>query len=213
MAEVEPFDPAIEGRAGVARVEAFSDGVLAIIVTIMVLELHAPEESGLAALLHLWPTFIAYILSYSFVAIYWVNHHRLFSHATVVTNGLLWSNIALLFALSLVPFSTSYLGEHNFSRDATLLYLVSMLFPACVYHFLQDGIRRTGNQSRAAKTYHIATMRKGFAAGVVYAAGIPLSFLSPWLGIGCVALVAVFWMLPWSPLDRLFVSKDECENN
>ena len=195
----------IEGRAGVAQVEAFSDGVLAIIVTIMVLELHAPGEPGLAALLRLWPTFIAYILSYSFVAIYWVNHHRLFSHATVVTNGLLWSNIALLFALSLIPFSTSYLGEHNFSFDATLLYLASMLLPACVYHFLQDGIRRTGNQSHAAKIYHTATMRKGFAAGVVYVAGMPLSYISPWLGIGCVALVALFWMLPWSPLDRLFL--------
>lgn len=208
MAEEEPFDTPIEGRAGVARVEAFSDGVLAIIVTIMVLEMHAPDAPGLAALLHLWPTMIAYVLSYSFVAIYWVNHHRLFSYATVVTNGLLWSNIALLFALSLVPFSTSYLGKHNFSLDATLLYLVTMLFPACVYHFLQDGIRRNGNQSRAAKTYHTATMRKGFAAGLVYTAGIPLSYVSPWLGIGCVALVALFWILPWSPLDRLFLGGD-----
>jgi uncharacterized membrane protein len=211
MAEETEFDRPIEGRAGVARVEAFSDGVLAIIVTIMVLELKAPVEAGLAPLLHLWPTFIAYILSYSFVAIYWVNHHRLFSHAIVVTNGLLWSNIALLFALSLIPFSTSYLGEHNFSLDAMLLYLSSMLFPACVYHFLQEGIRRTGNQSRAAEVYHTATMRKGFAAGVVYVVGFPLSFISTWLGIGCVALVALFWMLPWSPLDGLFVGKDACE--
>lgn len=207
-----PEEAAIEGRAGVARVEAFSDGVLAIIVTIMVLELHAPELPGWGELTHLWPTFVAYILSYSFVAIYWVNHHRLFSHARVVTNGLLWWNIALLFALSLVPFSTSYLGTQRFSLDATLLYLGSMLFPACVYHYLQEVIRRTGDQSNRSKVYHTATMRKGFAAGVVYAAGVPLSYISPWLGIGCVALVALFWMLPWSPLDRLFVSKEDCEN-
>jgi uncharacterized membrane protein len=204
-------DQPIEGRQGIARIEAFSDGVLAIIVTIMVLELKAPVEAGLAQLWRLWPIFIAYLLSYLYVAIYWVNHHRLFSHATVVTNGILWSNIALLFALSLVPFATSYLGTHHFSFDATLVYLASMLFPACVYSILQNNIRRFGTQTWTAQCYHTATMRKGFAAGAVYAAGIPLSFVSPWLGIGCVALVAVFWMLPWSPLDRLFLRGDRSQ--
>src|SRR6188768_983958 len=98
------------GRAGVTRVEAYSDAVIAIIVTIMVLEMHAPEEHGWAALLHLWPVFTAYVLSFAYVSIYWVNHHRLFHHATRITNGLLWSNIVLMFTLSLVPFATAYLG-------------------------------------------------------------------------------------------------------
>jgi uncharacterized membrane protein len=198
----------IEGRAGVTRIEAFSDGVIAIIITIMVLELSAPQETGIAHLWRLWPTFVAYALSYAYVAIYWVNHHRLFSHARIVTGGLLWTNILLLFALSLVPFSTAYLGEHHFSLDATLVYLVTMMMPALAYTALQTVIRRTGLQSPAAQTYHRATTRKGYAATLTYLAGLPLSFLSPWLGIGAAALVAIFWVLPWGPLDRLFLRCD-----
>jgi uncharacterized membrane protein len=193
-----------EGREGAKRVEAFSDGVIAIIVTIMVLEMHAPEEPGLEHLWALWPVFTAYALSYAYVAIYWVNHHRLFHHATHVTNGLLWSNIALLFTLSLVPFATAYLGEHHFSRDATLVYMAVMLLPSLTYRWLQTVIRGTGSQEDAARDYHQRSMRKGLAATIVYAAGFPLTFVSPWLGLGCAALVALFWFLPKSPLDELF---------
>lgn len=198
-----------EGKAGVGRVEAFSDGVLAIIVTIMVLELKAPEAEDLAALARLWPTFLAYVLSYAYVAIYWVNHHRLFGHVRGVTNGLLWANMALLFTLSLVPFSTAYLGEHRFGREATLVYLATMLLPALAYVLLQGRIAATGSKDAASRTYHRATTRKGMAASLVYLAGIPLSFASPWLGVACAALVAVFWMVPWGPLDRLFLACDE----
>ncbi len=196
-----------EGRAGVARVEAFSDGVIAIIITIMVLELKAPVQEGLEALARLWPVFVAYVLSYAYVAIYWVNHHKLFSHAQRVTNGLLWANIALLFALSLVPFSTAYLGEHHFGRDATLIYLATMLLPALCYGMLQGTITRSDHCSPAARRYLAATRRKGYAANGLYIAGMPLSFVSPWLGIGCAALVAAFWCLPSSRLDRLFLPK------
>jgi uncharacterized membrane protein len=195
---------AAEGREGAKRVEAFSDGVIAIVITIMVLEMHAPEEAGLAPLLHLWPVFVAYALSYAYVAVYWVNHHRLFHYASRVSNGLLWANIALLFALSLVPFATAYLGEHQFSRDATLLYMGTMMLPSFAYMWLQRVIRRTGAQDEAAQAYHTRTMRKGTAASIVYAVGIPLTFVSPWLGLGCAALVAIFWFLPKSPLDDLF---------
>jgi uncharacterized membrane protein len=191
-------------RPEVGRVEAFSDGVIAIIVTIMVLELHAPLSEGMNPLIALWPVFLAYALSYAFVAIYWVNHHRLFSHATRVTNSLVWSNMLLLFALSLIPFSTSYLGEHAFSRDATLLYLVTTLFPSIAYAWVQIVIWTTGKKSPAAERYFRQTGRKGFFATAVYALGIPLSFITPWLGIGCAALVAIFWFLPVSPVDRLF---------
>lgn len=198
-------EPDQEGRAGVARIEAFSDGVLAIIVTIMVLELHAPEEPGLTALLKLWPTFLAYVLSYAYIAIYWVNHHRLFSHARVVTNSLVWSNIALLFAASLVPFSTAYLGEHPFTRDATLLYMLTLLLPAIAYFWLETVIRRTGRQDRAARVYYQATTRKGIFAVASYGAAIPLAFASPALSLAIAAIMAVFWMLPWGPLDRMFL--------
>ena len=193
-----------EGREGAKRVEAFSDGVIAIIITIMVLEMHAPEEPGWEHLLALWPVFTAYALSYAYVAVYWVNHHRLFHLATHVTNGLLWANIALLFALSLVPFATAYLGEHHFSRDATLLYMGTMMLPAFAYMWLQSRIRKTGAQDDAAQEYHTRTTRKGTAASIVYALGIPLTFVSPLLGLACAALVAIFWFLPKSPLDELF---------
>lgn len=193
-----------EGRAGVGRIEAFSDGVIAIIVTIMVLELHSPPSQGMDKLWTLWPIFFAYVLSYAYVAIYWVNHHRLFSYATRVTNALLWSNILLLFALSLVPFSTSYLGEHHFGRAATWLYLATMLFPAGAYTWLQKTIRRTGRTDAAAASYHASSQRKGQFAVLVYAAGLPLTLLSPWLGVACAALVAIFWFLPQSRIDRWF---------
>jgi uncharacterized membrane protein len=195
-----------EGRGGVNRVEAFSDGVIAIIITIMVLEIKAPEEEGLEHLWKLWPIFLSYALSYAYVAIYWVNHHRLFAHARRVTNGLVWANIALLFALSLVPFATAYLGEHHFSRDATLLYMCVMMLPSFTYLWLQTRIRKSGAQDDAARDYHKRSMRKGLAAAIVYALGIPLSFVSPWLGLACAALVAFFWFLPKSPLDDLFAA-------
>ena len=196
-------------ETGIPRIEAFSDGVIAVIITIMVLDLKVPSGESLAALWPLWPTFLAYVLSYGYVAIYWVNHHRLFSHARIVTNGLLWANMSLLFTLSLVPFATAYLGNHRFGRDATLLYLVAMLLPAVSYSALQAVIRRRGVQSPAAQGYHTATTRKGFAATLIYALGLPLSFASPWLGIGCAALVAILWCLPSSRLDRMFLRDDE----
>ena len=198
-------EPIAEGRAGVSRVEAFSDGVIAIVITIMVLELKAPAEPGLDHLWRLWPTFLAYLLSYAYVAIYWVNHHRLFGHAHGVTSSLLWSNIALLFTLSLVPFSTAYLGEHHFARDATVLYLVSLLLPSLGYMALQAAIMRPGRCTPAERRYLVATRRKGHAATLVYLAGIALTFVSAWLGIAAAALVALFWCLPFSRLDALFL--------
>jgi uncharacterized membrane protein len=194
------------GEAGpdVGRIETFSDGVVAIIITIMVLELHPPIAGGFDRLWTLWPVFLAYVLSYAYIAIYWVNHHRLFSYARRVTNALIWANMALLFALSLVPFSTSYLGGRDFSREATILYLATMLLPAFAYSWLQAVIRRTCLQSAPARLYHRATIRKGLFATIVYATGIPLSFVTPWLGIAAAVLVAAFWVLPVGPVDRLF---------
>jgi uncharacterized membrane protein len=193
-----------EGRGGVTRVEAFSDGVIAIIITIMVLEMHAPEAPGLAHLWELWPIFSAYALSYAYVAIYWVNHHRMFHFASRVTNGLVWSNILLLFALSLVPFATAYLGEHAFSAEATLVYMCVMMLPACAYLWLQSEVRATGRQDEAAQDYHRRMIRKGMVTSAIYVAGIPLTFVSPGLGLACAALVAILWFRPKSPLDALF---------
>jgi uncharacterized membrane protein len=193
-----------EGRAGVGRIEAFSDGVVAIIITIMVLELHPPVSERMEQLWTLWPVFLAYILSYAYVAIYWVNHHRMFAHAAHVSNALLWSNILLLFTLSLIPFSTSYLGEHHFGRGATILYLATLLLPSVAYAWLQRIIRCTGRQTEAAIAYHRQSLRKGALSTILYLLGIPLAFVSPWLGIACAGLVALLWILPSSRLERLF---------
>ncbi|MEO5494875.1 MAG: TMEM175 family protein [Sphingomonas sp.] len=197
-------DATTEGQPGVGRVEAFSDGVLAIIITIMVLELKAPEEPGVEHLWRLWPTFLAYAISFAYVGIYWVNHHRLFSHASRVSNALVWFNLFLLFSLSLIPFSTAYLGTQHFSRDATLLYLTTMLLPSWSYIPLQRVIRDTGAKTNVAETYHRQTMRKGIVATAIYIIGVPLTLISPWLGVGCAMLVALLWFLPRSPIDNLF---------
>ncbi len=193
-----------EGVPGVGRVEAFSDGVIAIIVTIMVLELHPPVSEGMDKLWTLWPIFLAYLLSYAYVAIYWVNHHRMFSYATRVSNGLIWSNMLLLFSLSIVPFSTSYLGEHHFDRNGTILYLATLALPAAAYVWLQSTIRCTGRQGAKAARYHRRMTRKGAFTTLLYLAGIPLAFASPWLGIACAGIVAALWILPESALDRWF---------
>jgi len=193
-----------EGRDGAKRVEAFSDGVIAIIVTIMVLELHAPEAPGLGALVQQWPVFLAYALSYAYVAIYWVNHHRLFQFATRAGNALLWSNIVLLFTLSLIPFATAYLGEQYFSREATLVYMLVMLLPSFAYNWLQRVIRRTGATTAEAHRYHRRTLRKSTLASGLYLGGLLVAFFSPAAGLACAALVALLWCLADGPLDRLF---------
>ena len=195
----------VEGRAGVNRIEAFSDGVLAIIITIMVLELHPPEEPGLSALWKLWPTFFAYVLSYTYIAIYWVNHHRLFGHARRVTNGLVWSNIALLFALSLLPFTTAYLGEHFLDPGATALYATSLVPPALTYLWLQSVIAKTGSQSRIAKNYHRATGRKALLGTVLYLTAAAVGWSYPVIGVTLPAIIALMWIKPWSQLDTLFL--------
>lgn len=189
---------------GIGRVEAFSDGVIAIIITIMVLELKVPIADGISHILSMWHLFLAYALSYVYVGLYWGNHHRLLGHARAVSNALIWSNLALLFGLSLVPFGTAYLGEHEFSRTATQIYLVTLILPAIGYVWLQRVIARTGAQHDRARDYHLRTTRKGWFAMAVYAAGFALTLVSPWLGIGCAALVAIFWIVPQTPLDRLF---------
>ena len=197
----------VEDERGVGRVEAFSDGVLAIILTIMVLELKAPDQDGFSPLFHLWPTVFAYVLSYFYISVYWINHHRLFSHARVVTNELLWSNIALLFSLSVLPFTTAYVGKHLASSVASAIYVGSLLAPAGAYFWLQRVIQRTGRRDATAETYHRATLRKGLVASAIYAAAIPLSFVSSGISLTLAGLVGMFWILPWGPLDRVFLGK------
>jgi uncharacterized membrane protein len=183
------------------RLEAFSDGVIAILITIMVLELKAPHGSTLAALRPLVPTLLAYVLSFVYLGIYWNNHHHLLHAATGVSGGVLWANLHLLFWLSLVPFATSWLGESP-GAVPTALYGLVLLLAGGAYTLLQTAItHREGRQSAMSRALERDVKGKGSL--VVYIAGIALSFVRPWLGETMYVIVAALWLIPDRRLERL----------
>ena len=177
------------------RMEAFSDGVFAVIITIMVLEMKSPQGTGLAALQPLLPVFFSYVLSFVYVGIYWNNHHHLLQAAKHVTGGILWANLHLLFWLSLTPFVTAWMGENHFAAWPVALYGVVLLFAGTAYFLLTKTlIAYHGKDSTLAAS--IGNDRKGALSIVVYAAAIPLSFVRPWIAFACYVMVAVMWLLP-----------------
>ncbi len=180
---------------GKGRLEAFSDGVLAIVITIMVLELSAPEEPTLAALRPLIPTFLSYALSFVFVGIYWNNHHHLFQAVKQVDGRILWANLHLLFWLSLTPFVTAWMGETRFAAWPVALYGVNLLASAIAYFILtRTLIARHGMDSVLASAINRDV--KGKISLVIYLAAIPLAFVSTWLAGGLYVLVAILWLVP-----------------
>mgnify|MGYP001020631537 FL=1 len=180
---------------GKGRLEAFSDGVLAIVITIMVLELSAPEEPTLAALRPLIPTFLSYALSFVFVGIYWNNHHHLFQAVKQVDGRILWANLHLLFWLSLTPFVTAWMGETRFAAWPVALYGVNLLASAIAYFILtRTLIARHGMDSVLASAINRDV--KGKISLVIYLAAIPLAFVSTWLAGGLYVLVAILWLIP-----------------
>ena len=177
------------------RLEAFSDGVIAIIITIMVLELKVPHGADLATLADLVPVFLGYVLSFIYVGIYWNNHHHLFQAAQRVNGLILWANLHLLFWLSLIPFVTGWMGENHFAAVPTALYGVVLLMAAVAYYLLQCAIiAEHGRDSRLAAA--LGPDWKGKLSPLLYLAGIGLSFLRPWLGGSLYVLVAVLWFIP-----------------
>jgi uncharacterized membrane protein len=178
-----------------ARMEAFSDGVLAVIITIMVLEMKPPRGTDLMALQPVLPVFLSYVLSFVYVGIYWNNHHHLLHAAQHVTGGILWANLHLLFWLSLTPFATAWMGENHFAPWPVALYGVLLLFAGIAYFILTKAlIAHHGTDSMLAAS--IGRDRKGTTSVVVYAAAVPLSFVRPWIACTCYVLVAVMWLLP-----------------
>jgi uncharacterized membrane protein len=180
---------------GKTRLEAFSDGVIAILITIMVLELKVPHGDDLAALLPLWPTFLSYVLSFIYIAIYWNNHHHLM-HATKQINGqILWYNLHLLFWLSLFPFATGWMGENHFAPIPTALYGVVLLMAAVAYHLLVRAlIQHHGVTSEFALAFGRDT--KGRISVAAYAVGVVLSLLLSWAGLAVYFAVALTWFVP-----------------
>ena len=184
------------------RLEAFSDGVLAIIITIMVLEMKVPHGAELAALVPLWPVFVSYALRFLYVGIYWNNHHHML-HATNRVNGsVLWANLGLLFCLSLLPFTTGWMGENHFARWPTMLYGLNLLAAAVAYFILQNAlIRLQGHDSTLARA--IGRDVKGKISPVFYVLGMLAAwFLSPWLGLAFFVAVALLWLVPDSRIER-----------
>jgi len=177
------------------RLEAFSDGVLAIIITIMVLELKVPHGSDLSALKPLLPVFLSYVLSFIYLGIYWNNHHHLLKVAHQVNGAMMWANLHLLFWLSLFPFVTAWMGENHFTTVPSALYGSVLLMAALAYYILQSIIiAAKGNHSRLASA--IGNDWKGKLSPVFYAMGIAVSFFRPWIA-GCIyVFVALMWLVP-----------------
>jgi uncharacterized membrane protein len=187
---------------GKGRLEAFSDGVIAVIITIMVLELKAPHGSTLDELLPLLPTFLTYVLSFIYVGIYWVNHHHFFHAVHKVSGGLLWANLHLLFWLSLVPFTTAWIGESHFTTWPVAIYGVNLLASAVAYTILtMVAVRVHGPDSEIARA--VGRDKKGKISLLFYIASIPIAFLSPTISCALFVMVALIWFVPDRRIERV----------
>ena len=189
------------------RVEAFSDGVIAIIITIMVLELKVPHGGDIAALKPLWPHFTGYVLSFVFLGIYWNNHHHLLHAVRRVDGRVLWANLHLLFWLSLTPFATAWMGE-NFAPLPVAAYGAVQLLAGIAYFILAQAlVRQEGPESTLAQA--LGRDVKGKASVACYAAAIPAAFLSAWISCGIYVAVAVMWLVPDRRIERLLLAARE----
>jgi uncharacterized membrane protein len=191
----------------IERLEAFSDGVLAIIITIMVLELHVPRGGdSLADLKPILPVFISYILSFINVGIYWNNHHHMLQAAKVVNGSVLWANTYLLFWLSLIPFASGWMGENHFATIPVALYGFVLLMASIAYYILsQSLINLHGAKSTLAIA--IGKDKKGITSTIIYIIGIGLSFVNNWLGFSMYVIVAVIWFIPDTRIENLLDKK------
>jgi len=186
---------------GTGRLEAFSDGVLAIIITIMVLEMKVPHGTSLASLQPLLPVFVSYVLSFVYIGIYWNNHHHMLHIIKKVNGRSLWANMHLLFWLSLVPFVTGWMGENNFATWPVALYGLVLLMAALAYRFLAHClVQLEGKDSPLGQVY--GADRKGILSSLVYVAGIGLSFVHPWIGFTAYVLVAAIWFIPDQRIEK-----------
>jgi uncharacterized membrane protein len=177
------------------RLETFSDGVLAIILTIMVLEFKIPHEGSLSSLMRLYPVFISYVLSFIYIGIYWNNHHHLLHGTKKINGAIMWANLHLLFWLSLIPFVTGWMGENHFEKIPVACYGVVLLMCAIAYGILQSHIiSHNGKDSELAIA--IGKNYKGKISPVLYAAAIALSFVSEWIAGALYVAVALMWLIP-----------------
>lgn len=189
------------------RLEAFSDGVLAIILTIMVLEIKVPEGNRWEDLCALIPVFFSYVLSFIYIGIYWNNHHHMLHSMTHVNGKILWANLHLLFWLSLVPFSTGWIGEHQFAQAPMALYGFFLLMAGTAYYILQSFIIQSQGPNSILKKA-IGKDYKGMASPILYIIGITLSFYSVWMAGAIYAFVALMWLVPDKRIERIIEHND-----
>jgi uncharacterized membrane protein len=189
------------------RLTAFSDGVIAIIITIMVLELKVPHGESWSDLAGLTPVFFSYVLSFVYVAIYWNNHHHMFHASERVDGRILWANMHLLFWLSLIPFATGWMGENHFAPVPTALYGFSLLAPALAWYWLQRTILSLhGNDGILARA--VGDNFKGKLSPVLYLAAIALAFVSPWISCALYVAVALMWVIPDRRIEALVAQSE-----
>ena len=187
---------------GKDRLAAFSDGVITIIITIMVLELKVPHGADWAALTTIAPSLVTYVLSFIYVAIYWNNHHHLLHTAVRVDGAILWANSNLLFWLSIIPVATAWMGQNLLAPLPTAIYGATLLMPAIAYYLLQRAIiHRHGEHSVLAEA--LGRDLKGKLSPLLYLAGIVLAFVSPWLSLGLYVLVAIMWLVPDRRIEKM----------
>jgi uncharacterized membrane protein len=186
---------------GKTRLEAFSDGVIAIIITIMVLEMKVPHGDQLNNLTPLLPVFISYILSFVNVAIYWNNHHHMLHAASKVNGKVLWANMHLLFWLSLFPFVTGWMGENHFTTYPIALYGVVLCMAGIAYYILSRALIQLHGRSSTLATA-VGKDKKGIISVVIYALAIPLSFINGYIGLALYALVAAIWLIPDQRIEK-----------
>ena len=189
------------------RLEAFSDGVLAIIITIMVLEIKVPHGESISDLKPLIPVFLSYVLSFIYLGIYWNNHHHMLHTVHRVTGPILWSNLHLLFWLSLIPFVTGWMGENNFSAMPSAIYGVILLMAAIAYWMLQLFIIRSQSQNSILRKA-VGSDWKGKMSPVLYAIAIGCAFLLPWISVGIYVLAALIWFVPDQRIERVLVNHE-----
>lgn len=184
------------------RLEAFSDGVIAIIITIMVLEMKVPHGDTLADLLPLLPIFLNYVLSFLYVGIYWMNHHHMMHLCRTVTGGMLWANLHLLFWLSLFPFATGWMGENHFTAMPTALYGVVLLMAAIAYYVLQQTIIRAEGPDSILKRA-VGRDWKGKMSPVLYITAIIATLWTPWISEAIFVIAALIWVVPDKRIEKV----------
>ncbi|MDR3451495.1 MAG: TMEM175 family protein [Rhodoferax sp.] len=189
------------------RLEAFSDGVIAIIITIMVLELRVPHGESMDALTPLIPVFFSYVLSFVYVGIYWNNHHHMLQAVHTVTGSMLWANLHLLFWLSLFPFATSWMGNNHFAMAPSVVYGVVLLMAAIAYWVLQQIIIASQGRDSLLKKA-VGGDWKGKVSPMLYLAGIAAAFWSHWVSQGLYVFVALMWLVPDRRIEHLLAGKD-----